>query len=116
MLRESRGDRRLLSLLTISFHFPVTLTEITSETVQHSVGPNTTYELYTFSNIMVGKKSSITPNILYAARRDYGTTVRQQMMISVWSPPFLEKRKCVSNTNNSTVASCLQVDTQHIIE
>ena len=36
MPRESRGNHRRLSLLTIFFHFRVTLTEIASETVQHA--------------------------------------------------------------------------------
>ena len=63
MLRESRGDHRRLSLLTIFFHFRVTQTGIASGTVRQAtlrasfcVRPNTTYKLYTISNIMVGKK------------------------------------------------------------
>ena len=36
MLRESRGDHRRLNLLTIFFHFRVTLTVIASGTVQHA--------------------------------------------------------------------------------
>ena len=52
-----------------------------------------------FSNIMVGKKSSITPNILLAARSDCLTTPWQQIMISLLPAPYLEKRKCVSNPN-----------------
>ena len=58
----------------------------------------------------------MTPNILYAARRACRATPRPQMMISVWPPPYLEKSKCVSNTNNSTIASCWHVDTRRIIE
>ena len=42
--------------------------------LQYGPGRNTAYKLYTFSNIMVGKKSSRTPNILYAARRDCHAT------------------------------------------
>ena len=60
MRRESRGNHRRLSLLTISFHFRVTLTGITSGTVQHNivrVQPNPQPTSCTlFPNFMVGKK------------------------------------------------------------
>ena len=55
MLRESRGYHRRLNLLTIFFHFRVTLTGIANETVQHAtlcasfrVWPNLSYKLCTF--------------------------------------------------------------------
>ena len=51
-----------------------------------------------------GANSSITPNILYAARRDCRATPRPQMMVSVYPSPYLEKTMCVSNTEKSTVA------------
>ena len=54
MLRESRGDHRRLSSLTIFFHLRVILTGIASGTVQHTtlcvsfrVQPKTTYKFYT---------------------------------------------------------------------
>ena len=59
---------------------------------------------------------TVSPDILYAARRDCRATPRAQMMISARPPPYLEKRKFVSNTNNSTVESCLHADTWRIIE
>ena len=59
------------------------------------------------------KKSSITSNILYAARRDCRANPR------VWPPPYLEKRMCVNNTSNSTVrlacncgSSCARLSTK----
>ena len=85
-----------------------------SRTAKHSL-----QVVHFFQILLQGKKSSITPNILYAAHSDCRAAPRAQMMISARPPPCLEKRKCVSNTNNSsysTVASCLHVDTRHIIE
>ena len=62
---------------------------------------------------MVGEKVEYNT---YPARCDCRATPRAQMMISVQPPPYLEKRKCVSNTNNSTVVSYLHIDKPHIIE
>ena len=67
-----------------------------------------------FSNIMVGGK--VEYNSLRSTPWLQCHPSRAQMIISVQPPPYLEKRKCVSNTNNSTVASCLHIDTRRIIE
>ena len=121
MLRESRGDHRRLSLLTIFLHVRVTRTGIASgncvqqSNARHYMRPfpycqtqSTSCTLFSKKkNIIVGTKSSITHTILYAARSDCSATPQQQIMIYLLPPPYLKKRKCVSNPNNSTVASCV---------
>ena len=100
MLCESSGDHPRLSLLAIFFHFRVTLTAITSGTVHlatcNILCPFLDCQTHPtscalFSNIMVRKKSSITPNILDPARSDCHATPLQQIMISLLPPPHLKK-------------------------
>ena len=68
---------------------------------------------------MVGKNKkwtqAVTHTILYTGRRDCRAIRRQQIKISLPPPNYLEKSKRVSNPNNSTLASYLQVDTRRII-
>ena len=97
---------------------PSVLDGLESDEEQSNPPWNTAYKLYTFSNIMVGEnleKSSITPNIPYAARRDCSATPQAQMMISVQPPPYLEKRKCVNFEKKIIIVLCWARCFQHVL-
>ena len=120
------GSHHSLSLLTIFFHFHVTLTGITSGTVQHMklqvsfshTAIHNQQVVHFFSNIMVWEIviQVITHTILNSACSDCSATPPpQQIMIYLLPPPYFEKGKCISNPNNSTGVSCQYIDTRHTL-